>query len=60
MKPPTYAVTYTDTEGQVAVHYRRPRSDTRLAREVLVLQRRARKGGYTSPYAISTKAEHIL
>lgn len=58
--PPTYAVLYTRDDGHVSVHYRRPRLDTELARQVLFLQRKARAGGYTSPYSLSTKPEHIL
>ncbi len=59
-KPPTYAVVYEWPIGSPAIHYRRSRADTRLAREVLALQRKARARGYTSPYSISTKPEHIL
>ncbi len=61
MKPPTYAVVYHyPLCGEPAIHYRRPRTDTRLAREVLALQRKARAGGYVSPYSISTKPIHTL
>lgn len=64
-KPSRYAVVYqwpagTDLAGKVEVRYRRPRTDTRLAREVLHLQRAARRGRSRSPYSISTLPEHTL
>ncbi len=58
-KPPRYAVLYTWPPGaEPAVHYTRPRTDTRLAREVLTLQRKARRGEWEKTYTISTKPEH--
>lgn len=62
-KPPIYAVVYTwPLDAEPAVHYRRPRDDTRLAREVLALQRRSRRGlgDVPCPYRISTQPEHIM
>lgn len=57
-KPPRYAVLYVWPPGAPpAVHYTSPRSDTTLAREVLALQRKARRGGERT-YSISTKPEH--
>jgi hypothetical protein len=64
MKPSRYAVIYTwpagtDIAGTVEIRYRRPRTDPRLAREVLTLQRAARRGGWKSLYSISTRPEHL-
>ncbi len=59
-KPPRYAVLYTLPRVEPAVHYTRPRTDTCLAREVLALQRKARRGEWEKTYSISTKPEHIL
>ncbi len=64
-KPRTYAVLYrwpegTELAGRIDIRYRRPRTDTRLAREVLELQRAARRGGWTSPYSISTDETYTL
>lgn len=58
-KSARYAVIHT-FNGVTEVRYRRDRKDTRLAREVLGLQRRARAAGQHSPYTISTLPEHTL
>lgn len=58
-KPARYAVIHS-YGSEVSIRYRRDRHDTRLAREVLTLQRRARAAGKQSPYAISTLPEHTL
>lgn len=49
-----YYVTYISESGRKTYQYRRPRSDTTLAREVLSLRRRARRDGYKSPYGIES------
>lgn len=61
VKPPIYAVVHEWPPGSgPIVHYRRVRTDPSLAREVLALQRRARRAGTRSPYSISTDPEHTL
>ncbi len=60
VKPARYAVIYIYPPGaRPKVHYTRPRADTKLAQGVLALQRKARRGGYVSPYSISTLPEHV-
>lgn len=51
-KPTGYAIVYTWDDGREEVRYRRPRADARLARELLTILRRARAGGYRSPYSL--------
>ncbi len=59
MKPPVYAVVYQwPADAKPIVRYLSPRTDTRLAREVLSLQRKARRGDYEKTYSISTLPEH--
>ena len=58
-KAPTYAVLHSYM-GVTEIRYRRPRTDTGLAREVLARQREARRYGQRSPYSVSTKPEHVL
>ncbi len=60
-KPLVYAVLHTWPPGsEPEIRYRRLRSDTRLAHEVLARQRAARRSVFPCAYSISTKPIHTL
>ena len=59
MKNQWYAVIYTKKNGVRSVHYRFPIADLRAALQVRDLRRRARLGGYKSPYSLARCSEHF-
>lgn len=52
MKSKTYKIIYTWQNGRKEIRYTRPRTDVSLAKEVLNLQRVARRNGNKSQYSI--------